>query len=201
MDTLLSLAIGLGLSAACGFRIFVPLLGMSIASMSGHLHLVPGFEWIGTWPALIAFSTATVLEVGAYYIPWLDNFIDMLGAPVAVVAGAIATASVVGDLSPFLKWSLAVIAGGGAAGLLHTGTAAARALSSGTTGGVGNALISTAELSGSILTTFLAIALPMVAVALVIIICWWAVKKIIRFRTNRRNGIGGKEGQAPGPIC
>ena len=190
METLLSLGIGLGLSAACGFRIFVPLLGMSIASMSGHLSLASGFQWIGTWPALSAFATATVLEVGAYYIPWLDHFLDMIGAPVAVVAGIIATASVVGDVSPFLKWTLAVIAGGGAAGILHTGTAAARAVSSATTAGFGNFLISSAELLGSVLTTFLAISAPLVAVVLIIITCWWAGRKIMEFRNHRKIGTG-----------
>lgn len=73
METLLGLMIGIGLSAACGFRVFVPLPGMSIAALSGYLSLSPEFEWIGTWPALIAFATATVLEIAAYYIPWVDN--------------------------------------------------------------------------------------------------------------------------------
>src|SRR5687768_15254162 len=115
MDLLLSACLGIGLAAACGFRIFVPLLVMSIAANSGHLGLAGGFEWIGTRPALIAFAVATLLEVLAYYVPWLDHLLDTAAVPIAIVAGVVVTASVVTDVSPLLRWSLAVIAGGGAA--------------------------------------------------------------------------------------
>jgi len=108
MEPVLGLIIGIGLSAACGVRVFVPMLGVSIAALTGHLTLSPGFEWMGTWPALIAFGTATVLEVATYYIPWVDNVMDALTMPAAMVAGVIATASVFGDVSPFLKWPTAL---------------------------------------------------------------------------------------------
>src|SRR5438067_3098081 len=137
MDLLLSVCIGIGLSAACGFRIFVPLLFMSIAANSGHLHLAPSFGWIGSTGALVAFGVATVLEVGAYYIPWLDHFLDTLATPAAIVAGIVVTASMVSDVSPFLKWTLAVIAGGGVAGSVQATTVLARALSFAGTGGLG----------------------------------------------------------------
>src|SRR5881394_829642 len=115
MEPFLSSLVGIGLSAACGFRVFVPLLVVSIASYSGHLHLAPGFEWMGSTAALIAFATATALEIAGYYVPWVDNLLDTIASPAAVIAGTIATASVVADMSPFLKWTLAAIAGGGIA--------------------------------------------------------------------------------------
>src|SRR6185503_2730808 len=98
MDTLTSIFLGIGLSAACGFRVFVPLLFMSVASLSGHLTLAPGFAWIGTYPALISFAVATGLEVGGYYIPWLDHLLDTLASPAAVVAGTVATAAMVSNM-------------------------------------------------------------------------------------------------------
>src|ERR1043165_470437 len=101
MDTALSICVGVGLSAACGFRVFVPLLIMSIASISGHLHLAQGFAWIGSYPALIAFGVATVLEIAGYYIPWLDHLLDTMATPAAIVAGTIVTASFVTGMSPF----------------------------------------------------------------------------------------------------
>src|SRR5262245_37849782 len=106
METFLSVAIGIGLSAACGFRVFVPLLVLSIASLSGHLPLAPGFEWVGTTPALIGLSVATVLEILAYYIPWLDHALDTIASPAAVLAGTLATASLVTNMDPFWKWAL-----------------------------------------------------------------------------------------------
>src|SRR5438128_7363090 len=127
METLISICIGIGLSAACGFRVFVPLLVMSIASLSGHLPLAHGFEWIGSYPALIAFSVATCVEILGYYIPWLDHVLDTIASPAAVVAGTLITASLVTNVGPFWKWSLAVIAGGGAAGLVQGTTVATRA--------------------------------------------------------------------------
>jgi hypothetical protein len=168
--TLLGVIVGLGLSAACGFRIFVPLLVMSIASLSGHLALSPGFEWIGTYPALAAFSVATILEIAGYYIPWVDHLLDIIGAPAAVIAGIIVMASSVSDMSPFLKWSLAIIAGGGVAGTFHAVTAAARGALSAGTAGMGNPALSTLEAGGATLFSVLAIAIPFVAIAAVAVI-------------------------------
>src|SRR3954469_2591615 len=161
MEVLLSICIGLGLSAACGFRVFVPLLVMSVAANSGHLHLAPSFGWIGSPAALIALAVATVLEVGAYYIPWLDHFLDALATPAAIVAGCIVTASMVSGMSPFLKWTLAIIAGGGAAGAVQATTVLARGLSFAGTGGLGNPLIATVELGGSLLTSVAAVLAPL----------------------------------------
>lgn len=80
-NLLLAILLGIGLAAACGFRIFVPLLVMSIATRSGEIHLASGFDWIGSTPALVIFATATALEIGAYYIPWLDSLLDLIASP------------------------------------------------------------------------------------------------------------------------
>lgn len=188
METILSIFIGIGLSAACGFRVFVPFLLMSIAALSGHLTLAPGFGWIGTVYALIAFGTATIVEVLAYYIPWLDNLLDTVATPMAIVAGTVAMASIVGDLSPFLKWSLAVIAGGGTAAVIQIGTVVLRGTSTATTGGLGNPIVSTAELIGSITTTILAIVLPLLTILLVGLACFVIANRLRRlfFRKSRR---------------
>ncbi len=176
MEISLTILIGIGLAAACGFRVFVPFLVVSIASLTGHLTLSPGFEWIGTYPALAAFAVAAALEVTAYYIPWLDNLLDTMATPAAVVAGAVITASVITDLSPLLRWTLAVIAGGGTAAAVQAATVAVRGASSATTGGLGNPVVSTGELGGSAVVAVLAVALPIVAVILVAVICWLLVR-------------------------
>ena len=166
MEELIALLIGIGLSATCGFRVFVPLLGMSIACQAGQIELSAGFAWIGSWPALITFAVATVVEVGAYYVPWVDNLLDSIATPAAVVAGTIVTASMTGDLSPLLRWSLAVIAGGGTAGVFQGGSALLRGVSTATTGGVANPAVSTGELVVSVMGTVLSILVPLVAVVL-----------------------------------
>ena len=180
METLLSVCVGIGLSAACGFRVFVPLLVMSIASLSGHLTLAHGFEWIGTYPALIAFAVATCAEIGGYYIPWLDHLLDTIATPAAIVAGTVATASAVADMSPFLKWTLAVIAGGGAAGLVQGATVMTRGASTLTTAGLANPLVATLELAGAVITSVLAVVAPFLGVALVLVLLFIAGRKLVR---------------------
>jgi hypothetical protein len=180
METMTSILIGIGLSAACGFRIFVPLLVMSAAALSGHLTLATGFQWIGTYPALLAFAVATGLEIGGYYIPWLDNLLDSIATPAALVAGTIVTASVVQGTSPFLHWTLAIIAGGGAAGLIQATTVVARGVSSVGTGGLGNPLLATIEFGGALVTSLMAVIAPIVGIILIAVLLTVVTRKLVR---------------------
>ncbi len=167
MDTLLCIGIGIGLSAACGFRIFVPPLVMSIAALSGFLQLAPGFEWIGTYPALVAFAVATGIEIAAYYIPWVDNLLDTVSTPTAIAVGTWITAALVPNSDPLLQWTLAVIAGGGSAGIIQTFMGMTRLSSTALTGGIGNSVVSTIESLGSVILSVLAVLVPFLAVGLV----------------------------------
>ena len=110
MNTLESIIVGLTLSAACGFRIFVPPLVISLAVIFGHLPITSGFEWVGTYPALWAFAIATVVEIGAYYVPVLDNLLDTLATPTALAVGTFVAAAVFPDSDPLLQWTMAAIA-------------------------------------------------------------------------------------------
>ncbi|MBN1808476.1 MAG: DUF4126 domain-containing protein [Planctomycetes bacterium] len=179
MEIVLSIALGIGLSAACGFRVFVPFLVISIASLSGHLELAEGFTWIGTWPALIAFAVATALEIGAYYVPWLDNLLDSIATPVAVIAGVLVAAACITDMSPLLKWVLAVIVGGGAAGAVQGLTVVTRAASTATTGGIGNPVVSSVEAGSSVVMSGLAVLLPLAAAVIFIALMALLAKKLL----------------------
>ena len=178
--TLLSILVGVGLSAACGFRVFVPLLVMNLAALSGHLQLAPGFQWLASYPATIAFSVATCLEIAGYYIPWVDHLLDTMATPAAVIAGTIVTASMVTDLSPFLKWTLAVIAGGGAAGLVQGTTVVTRGASTAATGGLGNPVVATLELGGAVVTSLMAILAPVAVVGLLIVVLAILARALVR---------------------
>ncbi|MEZ4655950.1 MAG: DUF4126 domain-containing protein [Caldilineaceae bacterium] len=178
---LLSIAAGLGLSAACGFRVFLPFAAISLAAMTGYLPLTPEFAWLGQWPALIIFSTATVVEIGAYYIPWLDNLLDTIATPVAVLAGAIAAAAVLVDIPPEMRWTVVAIAGG-TAGVVQTGSVLTRALSTALTGGLGNVAVASAELIGAALMSLLAILLPPLALILAIGLLFVILRRLLRRR-------------------
>jgi len=182
MEFLLSICIGIGLSAACGFRVFVPMLVMSIAANAGHLHLAPAFAWIGSPAALVAFGLATALEITGYYIPWLDHLLDTLATPAAIVAGTVITASMATGTSPFLKWTLAVIAGGGAAAAVQAATVLVRGLSLASTGGLANPVVATMELGGSIITSLAAILAPFLAIGLVFLLLAIVSYKMVRQR-------------------
>lgn len=177
MSTLLSVILGIGLSAACGFRIFVPFLVVGIAARTGHLALGPSFDWMSGTPALIALTAATILEIGAYYVPWLDHLMDTIATPAAVIAGMVMTASVATGLDPMMKWTLALIAGGGIAGTIQALTVGTRKLSLVTTGGLANPVVSTFELLGAVILTLLAIAVPFLAFAVIA----WAIFFGVRF--------------------
>lgn len=179
---LLSIAIGIGLSAACGFRVFVPFLVMSIAAKAGYLQLAHGWEWIATTPALIALCLASILEVAAYYVPWLDHLLDTIATPAAVVAGIVATAATVSGMSPFLTWTLAVIAGGGAAGLVQSGTVILRGMSTATTLGMGNFVVSTSEFGGALFFSIFSVILPIATLLLVVLLIVWIVRRLRRLR-------------------
>jgi hypothetical protein len=170
MDSLLAAILGVGLAASCGFRVFVPLLVASAATHAGYLDVASGFDWLATWPALIAFAVAAAVEIGAFYIPWLDNLLDGLASPAAVVAGALLFAAVAVELDPFLKWSLAIIAGGGSAAVVQAGTILTRAASTTTTAGLANFVVSTFETVAGFFFSLMAVILPILALILLIVL-------------------------------
>lgn len=167
MEIVLSIFMGIGLAAAIGFRIFIPFLIVSILAYTGKLELSTYLSWIGTLPALIMFSVATILELLAYYIPWLDNFLDTIEHPLAIIAGMVLTGAVIKDFPPLIKWALALIAGGGVAGTVHAATGLIRLKSSAVTGGIGNPVVSTAEAGSATVLSLIAIFLPAIAALIV----------------------------------
>lgn len=163
----------------------MPLLVASVASLSGHLELASGFDWIGTTPALVGFTVAAVLEVGAYLVPLLDNALDALATPAAAVAGTVLTASSIVDMSPWLRWSLAIVAGGGIAGTVQLFTGAARLTSTATTGGIANPALSTAEAGGAAGVSVLAVAAPLLGALAAVLLVFVAVRTLARRRLRR----------------
>ena len=175
-DLTLSIVLGIALAAATGFRVFLPMLIVSGAAYTGHLHLDNGFAWLATPSALIMLSVAALAEVLAYYIPVIDNLLDGLATPAAFIAGTVVSAAVMIDAPPMVKWTAAVVAGGGVAGLTQGLTGILRAHSTVLTGGLGNSVIATAELGGAVLICFLALAAPLVAIALVVLFLLVAIR-------------------------
>ncbi len=180
MDIVLQVLVGIGLAATCGFRVFVPLFVMSIAGLSGYMDFSAGFEWIAGYPALIIFGVATVIEIVAYFVPYVDNILDMASLPISIVAGIIIFASVVTDVDPILRWTMALVAGGSIAAATSLLSNGIHALSTATTGGTANPAVSTVESGASIVMTVLSIVLPIVGIVVVALVVFLIARRLIR---------------------
>lgn len=188
METILGLCIGIGLSAACGFRVFVPLLVMSIAALIGWFEPMKGFEWLAIPSVCVALGIATLCEIAAYYIPWVDNALDSIATPAAMVAGTLSTMAVSsGEMSQFAAWAAAIIVGGGTATAVQMSTVAVRGVSTATTGGIANPIVSTAEWIGAIVVSILSFLVPVLVVIVGVIMMIWVVRWVRLKNKNKIN--------------
>lgn len=201
MNEFMAIFAGVGLAAACGFRVFVPLFIASLAANTGmevdmlgdflgsfNVEAVLGeHHWLGSTPVTIMLGVATAVEIGAYYVPWIDNALDTIATPLAMTAGTVITGTMLpefmGDGS--FKWIVAMLAGGGTAGVVQGASVITRGASTATTGGIGNPAVSTAELGGSILMAGLAVLIPILAGVLVCFLLYFVVRAIFRHFKRR----------------
>jgi hypothetical protein len=132
----------------------------------------------------------------------VDNLLDTVATPAALVAGVLVTASVVTDASPLVRWTLAVLAGGAVAAAVQALTVAARQLSSFATLGLGNAVVATGEAVGALALALASIVVPLLAAVLVAVLLVLAVRWVF-FRQPRAQAgpidpaAGGAGGAAP----
>ncbi|GAK99835.1 hypothetical protein JCM19314_1020 [Nonlabens ulvanivorans] len=178
-EIFVSICLGIGLSASAGFRVFVPLLFLSIAAYMGMVPLNPDWAWAGSLSAVLILGVAAIVELMAYYIPYVDNLLDAITVPLAAIAGTAVMVSVVGDLDPVYTWTLAIIAGGGTAASVASTAGAARLTSTATTGGIGNPVISTAEAGFSGILSFLSLIAPIFA-AVIVVLIFIAIRKLYK---------------------
>lgn len=171
----MAIAMGIGLSACCGFRIFIPLLITSLATYFHWLPVNPSLGWMGTLPAVLCFATAAVVEVGAYYIPFVDNLLDTVATPLSVIAGTLLAYSFLPDteLSPLLRWGLGLLAGGSTAGVIQSATGILRLFSTKATVGTINPIVSTGENLAAVGGSILSILMPILALVVLLILTLW----------------------------
>jgi len=179
-ETILSIFLGVGLAASVGFRVFLPLFALSLASYFGVWDLNDNWEWIGSLAAVLTLGIATVVEIFAYFIPWLDNLLDSIAVPLAAIAGTAVMVSTVANLDPVVTWSLAIIAGGGTATAIKGAGATGRLASTATTGGLANPVVATLETGTAAVVTVASIFSPILGALLVIVIL------LIIFRIYRK---------------
>lgn len=193
---LANIAMGIALSACAGFRVFVPMLAAAVAGHFNIISLPADMTWLGTWPAIISLGTAAVAEIGAYYIPFIDNLLDTIAAPLSVAAGTVLASSLlpIANQEPLIRWGIALLAGGSAAGTIQLGTGLLRLFSSKATVGTGNFMVSTTENAAAISGSLLSFLIPVVVALLVIVLVVWilvkGVKQVRKLGSSRsRNSI------------
>ena len=183
METVMAILVGLALSATAGFRIFTPLLITGIFVRTEWVTLSEGFEWIGSTPALVAFTIATLIEIGVNYLPVLGTFLKMIAATAATVAGTLLTASFIGDMEPFLMWSIAIIGGGGLATVTHATTSVVKGISE--TAAV-SPVVSAIEDGLAVIGPILIFLVPVLAVVVLAVALYLVFKAYQRVTLKRR---------------
>ncbi|MFK8182039.1 MAG: DUF4126 domain-containing protein [Phormidesmis sp.] len=182
MNALISICIGIGLSTATGFRILVPFACLSAASIYGDITLPTELAWLDTYPALVGLIIGTLLEIAAYYVPWVNDALDTIEFPAAVISGTYLTGAFAADLPTLLQWSLALVAGGGMAGSINGFTSMTRLATNTATGGTATPVTSSLEWMSALMLAALALTLPLLAIALTLILLIFVLKKLIRKR-------------------
>jgi len=186
ISTIVSIFLGISLAASVGFRIFVPFFVLSLAA---HFQIVPlneNWEWVGTTAAILTLGIATIVEIAAYLIPWVDHLLDTIAIPLAAIAGTAIMLSTVANFDPLFTWVLAIIAGGGTATAIKSSTSTTRLASTTATAGLANPMVSLLESGTSIFLSIVAVFLPIAAILIVIAILWFVVKLFKRVIPKRK---------------
>lgn len=184
-EIIISIFIGIGLSAAVGFRVFLPLLVLSLAGFYDVIPLNESWQWMASITTVITMGIATCIEIFGYYIPWVDNLLDTIALPLATLAGTAVMVATLTDLNPIITWGLAIIAGGGTAAAIKGNTSAARLTSSTTTGGLANPVLTTVETGTSIIMAIAAIFVPIIAFVLVLFLFFVIFRIYKKLRKKR----------------
>lgn len=184
IEIVFSIFLGIGLAAAVGFRVFLPLLVLSLAGYYDYIPLNESWEWVGSLTAVITLCVATLVEIFGYYVPWFDNLLDTIAIPLAAVAGTAVMVATVGDLNPVVTWALAIIAGGGTAAAIKGNASALRLTSTATTGGIANPVVATLETGTATVMSLASVFIPVIAFALVLYIFYLMHKFYKKLRKN-----------------
>ena len=180
VELITSVAIGIGLAASTGFRVFVPMLVAAIAAKTGILPLNDSFQWLSSWTAIVILGTATVVEILAYYVPVVDNLLDTVSTPLAIGAGTLLLTSVLPIDSELMRWITGAAVGGGSAAVVQSGSALTRLTSTKLTAGMGNPVVATVENVAATGTSILSLVIPFFILALFLLLT------ILIFTTVRR---------------
>jgi hypothetical protein len=190
LQVLIAASTGLGLAAASGFRVFLPPFLMAVWLRLGFLDVnIEGseFEAFSSDVSILLLGVASLSEIMAYKIPWMDNMLDSVATPLAGLAGIYLVAVSLEGADPSVQWALAIIAGGGASLSIQSATVAGRGLSSMFTLGLANPFFSLIEDIASVLLIFIALLAPLAALFASVILIFVIFRRKIQDHNYRRH--------------
>ncbi len=186
LQAITATALAIALAACSGFRVFLPMLAAGVVSRFQLFHFSESFQWLSSTPALICRGAATLLEIAAYYVPFIDNLLDTVAAPSAAIAGTLLATSVIPVDNEWIKWIIGTVAGGGGASLVSAGTGLLRLWSSKTTLGSGNAVVATGENTAALGATLLSFLIPVIMAVIFLLLFAWVLRKLLKRLRRKR---------------
>jgi len=185
MDALLGIFSAFGLSASAGLNAYIPLL--VVALLARYTELI---KLSSPWDALTSpwviglLSVLLLVEIFTDKVPAVNHVNDIIQTFVRPVAGAVvfaASANIFSDIHPIMALASGILVAGG----VHAVKAAAvRPAVTVATGGAGNVPVSILEDFVSMMTSILAIVIPVLIAMIVILVTSWAIWLIWR-RSNK----------------
>ena len=172
-------AMGVALAATAGLRAFLPPLVVGVAARLEWVPLPEKLDWLSSTPALLVFGVALAVELAGDKLPLIDHILDALATVVKPVAGGFVMWSVTEHWSPLYLTVIWIVLGGSLAGGVHVVKSHLRLASTAVTGGVANPVISVVEDLGAFVSALLAIAAPLLAALVLLLMLagiWLAIR-------------------------
>ena len=180
-----SLFLAFGLSAACGFRIFIPPLTFGLLNKADLVQLGESWNWMGSDWVITVLTLAALFEIIGNSVPWFDNLLDVLATPTAIIAGTSLSAISLSEIDPGLKWILSVISGVLITGGFQLSTVSLRGFSSILSGGLINPIISFIEDLISLGISISIILFPLFGIFIVVLIAIFLRSFHIRLKKRK----------------
>src|SRR5215210_4668243 len=181
---LASLCAAFGLSAAAGLNAWLPLLAGALAQRLDLVELAQPFDDLSGTTALAVLGLLTAADFVGDKIPAVDHVLHAIGTVVAPASGAALFTGQTGADTD-LPTLAAILLGGSTAASIHAGRATVRPISTVTTAGMGNPMLSLFEDLGSLGLTLAAFIVPVLAALAAIAL---AVLLAVFWRRRRRGG-------------
>jgi hypothetical protein len=174
-----------GLSASAGLNAYLPLLIVALAGrFTPLIKLSEPYDALTSWWAIGTLTVLLLVEFFADKAPAVNHINDIIQTVIRPVAGAIlfaASTSVITEMHPAIAIVLGLVVAGG----VHVVKAAAvRPAVTATTGGTANPVVSLVEDVVATGLSILAIVLPIVIGAVIVLVTSWIV--FIMWRRHNR---------------